>query len=248
MIKFFGNQLPKDRCNRTANRAIDVGMSEIEHVSAAIKSLDAIAKSVGKTFMDTVNVRQGHTATAVYAYKFDFLSRVADGIVTTNPDLLLCIRTADCAPVLFQDKRNGVIGAAHAGWRGALSGILENTVRLMLEYGARTGDIRAFIGPLLVQGSFECKDNMRTSFINQDKNFARFFEIGDDTTIHFDFPNFVKYKLESSGISNITWGDIYKARNQNPIDTYNSPEYHSYRRAQHQMISDTGRNCSVISI
>lgn len=100
----------------------------------------------------------------------------ADGLVTDRPGLVLGILTADCAPVLFADDAAGVIGAAHAGWKGAFGGVLESTVREMVALGARTTRIRAAVGPHIAQSSYEVGPEFRDRFLADDASNKRFFE------------------------------------------------------------------------
>ena len=111
--------------------------------------------------MFTLN--QGVSNTVVEANLPQQFTVTADGAVTANPNILLGIKTADCAPVLLADYKHGVIGAAHAGWRGAYRGVVENTVALMLRKGAELKDIAAAIGPCMQQASFEVQDDMRAA-------------------------------------------------------------------------------------
>ena len=260
MIKFFGNRLEENHGNTVIGRGLDVNLSKTEYMTDGINSLNIIAKSMKNFFFNTVNMRQMHTNKAVYVEKFEFLSDIADGIVTKNPELILCIRTADCAPILMMDREKVVIGAVHAGWRGALSGIIANTVNLMVKYGARPENIIAYIGPLLVKESFECKDDMKSEFITADPAFEKFFEDNNvldpesnthkKTRMNFDFQKFIEYQLSSSGVHDINYGEIYHERHvwRHPVDTYSSPEYHSYRRAMHQGLQRVGLNCACISL
>ena len=110
-------------------------------------------------------VRQGTTNHAVFISQPERWQQFADGMVTDIPGIILTLRTADCCPVLFYDARNRIIGAAHAGWRGALYGIIENTLQLMLEHGAEKANIAAALGPCLQQQSFECRSDMRNEFL-----------------------------------------------------------------------------------
>ncbi|MDR2934211.1 MAG: peptidoglycan editing factor PgeF [Rickettsiales bacterium] len=197
-------------------------MAKPEMYSAAILSLDSAAKSVDKTFLNTVVLRQSHTSTAVYVDNFSFMEYVADGVVSKNPKLLLCLRTADCAPILLEDKENQIVGAAHAGWRGALSGILESTISLMINNGARVENIFAHIGPMLMAESFECGLDMYNEFINKNESFSEYFVPGKiPDKKYFNLNKFIIDKLKNLGIKNITFSKD---------NTYTSADYFSYRR------------------
>ncbi|GHF18833.1 laccase domain protein [Kordiimonas sediminis] len=164
----------------------------------------------------------------------------ADALVTRTPGLILGILTADCTPVLFYDPEVCVIGAAHAGWKGALTGILENTVSMMETLGADRQRIQAAIGPTIHQPSYEVDKNFLERFLDTDANSKRFFENGKDADHHqFDLPGYVENRLQKHGIEHI-W--------QSGTDTYSSSRHFSYRRSTHKGDSDYGRQISVIML
>ena len=133
--------------------------------------------------------------------------------------------TADCMPVLLADEKHGVIGAAHAGWRGALAGVIENTVKVMLEKGAAVEDITAAAGPCLQKESFEVQNDMRNLFLDRDKDNERFFTPCAGERWLCDLEAFVRHRFDLIGIKNISFSGI---------DTYTNPElYFSYRRCRH---------------
>lgn len=183
-------------------------------------------------------IKQGVSGHAEYTDKASQRQITADGIVTDQKDIVLCIGTADCAPVLFHDKKHGIIGAAHAGWRGAVRGIVENTVKIMLEHGAETNDIAAAVGPCLQQQSFEIGLDMYREFLNNDKNYASYFSHGKDNEhFWFDMEKFVIDKLKSCGINNIS---------ASGINTYAEEEnYFSYRRNCHQGLVQSPKDFPV---
>jgi len=162
----------------------------------------------------------------------------ADAIVTDQPNLILGILTADCTPVLFADEKNGVIGAAHAGWKGAVYGVLENTITAMEKLGAERTSITAAIGPTIHQSSYEVTLPFKEVFENVGAANSRFFADGKDSDhFQFDLPGFVQNKL---GMLKI--GAIWNAG----IDTYTSPDHFSFRRTTHKKESDYGRQLSAI--
>ena len=170
---------------------------------------------------------------------WDFASRPqGDGMVTTLPGVMLGILTADCAPVLLADAEAGVIGAAHAGWKGAAAGILENTIAAMEELGARTGRIVAAIGPAISQANYEVGADMRAKFPDKD---ASFF-IPSDRPGHFrfDLPGYTAQRLRQAGI--VTVGNL-------GLCTYPPQNgFFSFRRTTHRGEADYGREISVILI
>lgn len=170
--------------------------------------------------------KQGHTATAVYIDTPSRYQIEADGVVTDRPDIVLGITTADCMSILLADYKHGIIAAVHAGWRGALQGVIENTVKIMLEKGADRDDIAAAAGPCLQKASFEVREDMRSLFVDQDSNNRRFFTpIGNDRYL-CDLEAYARHRLHLLGIQNVSFSGI---------DTYTNPElYFSYRRCCHQ--------------
>lgn len=168
---------------------------------------------------------QGHTDKAVYVDRPSRYEIEADGVVTDRPGIILGITTADCMPVLLADEKHGVIGAAHAGWRGALAGVIENTVKVMLERGAAVEDIAAAAGPCLQKESFEVQNDMRNLFLDRDKDNERFFTPCAGERWLCDLEAFVRHRLDLIGIKNVSFSGI---------DTYANPElYFSYRRCRH---------------
>lgn len=143
---------------------------------------------------------QGHTDKAVYVDRPSRYEIEADGVVTDRPGIILGITTADCMPVLLADEKHGVIGAAHAGWRGALAGVIENTVKVMLEKGAAVEDITAAAGPCLQKESFEVQNDMRNLFLDRDKDNERFFTPCAGERWLCDLEAFVRHRFDLIGI------------------------------------------------
>ena len=123
-----------------------------------------------------------------------------DGLITTSPGLALGILTADCSPVLFADDIACVIGAAHAGWRGALYGVLENTIKKMVENGADVSNITAAIGPTIGPESYEVGPEFPMLFLNQSSDNTKFFKSSiRENHFLFDLPGYIKEKLKNFG-------------------------------------------------
>ncbi|TVP74393.1 MAG: peptidoglycan editing factor PgeF [Rhodobacteraceae bacterium] len=164
----------------------------------------------------------------------------ADAMVTNQPGVALAILTADCQPVLFADPEAQVIGAAHAGWRGALDGVLENTVTAMEALGARRAQIRAVIGPCISQRAYEVGQEFLERFLAEDPDSARFFANGVAEKYHFDLAGFGLDRLRQAGIAEAQWiGHC----------TYGDPaRFYSYRRSVHEAAADYGRLISAISL
>ena len=164
----------------------------------------------------------------------------ADAMVTATPGLALSVLTADCQPVLFADPGNGVIGAAHAGWRGALDGVLEQTVAAMERLGAERAAIHAVIGPSISQRAYEVGPEFFDAFMDANPEYGRFFVGGAGDRMHFDLPGFGLYLLRKAGIASAEWTRHC---------TYSDAErFYSYRRATHMKEADYGRLISAIRL
>lgn len=161
----------------------------------------------------------------------------ADAMVTDRPGIVLGIVTADCAPVLLADRTAGVIGAAHAGWRGAYGGVLEAVVEEMEALGAHREDIAAAIGPAIALESYEVDDTFRERFTLSD---GRFFAPGRAGHWFFDLEGYAEARLEAMGVGVIDCLGL---------DTYAAEDrFYSYRRATHRGEPDYGRQISLIGL
>ena len=191
---------------------------------------------------ELATVHQVHSAEAIHAsrpWPHDQRPR-ADAMVTDTPNLLLGILTADCAPVLFADHREAVVGAAHAGWRGALAGVTDATIEAMEKLGARRDQIHAAVGPCIAQPSYEVDEAFRARFVDADPDNVRFFVTGPGGKPHFNLEDYVVHRLIAAGIGEV------EALN---LDTYADPDrFFSFRRATHRGEADYGRQLSAIAI
>ncbi|WP_340588135.1 peptidoglycan editing factor PgeF [Erythrobacter alti] len=161
----------------------------------------------------------------------------ADALVTATPGLVLGIKTADCAPVLLADRAAGVVGAAHAGWRGAHFGVLEATVRRMEELGASRSSINAAIGPTIALENYEVGFDFVEQFEDRHRSF---FTRSTPGKWKFDLPAYVRWRLESLHLAKVALIGI---------DTYaDETRFHSYRRATHRGVPDGGRQYSLIAL
>ena len=164
----------------------------------------------------------------------------ADAMVTNRPGIIIGVLTADCTPVLFEDKNAGVVAAAHAGWQGALAGVIEKTVASMVACGAARGNIVAAIGPTIQQDSYEVGNDFEARFLDVDPGFSAFFEPGRDTDHRqFNLPALVENRLKQAGVVEIV---------NCAINTYTSEDHFSYRRTTHRGEADYGRQLSGIML
>jgi YfiH family protein len=164
----------------------------------------------------------------------------ADAVVTDRPGVVLSILTADCAPVLFADRAAGVVGAAHAGWKGALAGVTDATVVAMEGLGAKRERIAAAIGPAIARASFEVGDDMVSRFLAEDGENLRFVTEGAAGKSHFDLEAYVAHRLASAGVRRVA---------ALGLDTYADPDrFYSYRRATHRGEPTYGRQIALIAV
>jgi polyphenol oxidase len=199
-----------------------------------------MAEQIGVSPEHLVNVHQVHSPDAVVATgPWQSPSRPkADAIVTRAEGLAIGVTTADCGPVLLVDPNARVIGAAHAGWKGALTWILESTIDAMEKLGAERSDTVAAIGPLIRQPSYEVGSEFVVRFIEADADNAMFFlPAARDGHSMFDLGGFIRMRLENAGILMIDDLDV---------DTYADERFYSYRRSVHRNEPDYGRHVHAI--
>ncbi|HEX8620497.1 MAG TPA: peptidoglycan editing factor PgeF [Allosphingosinicella sp.] len=187
-------------------------------------------------------LHQVHSADALHvAVPFPDDSRPkADAMVADRPGLVLGILTADCAPILLADGEAGVVAAAHAGWKGALGGVVEATVGEMERRGAERDRIAAAVGPCIARRSYEVDEAFLRRFAEADPENERFFSPGREGHRQFDLEGFVLSRLAEAGLTRI------EALGE---DTYSQPErFFSYRRSTHRGEPDYGRQISLIAL
>lgn len=164
----------------------------------------------------------------------------ADALVTDRPGLLLGIVTADCAPILLADAKAGVIGAAHAGWRGAVGGVTDQAIAAMLSLGAAIENIAAAVGPCLAQKNFEVGYDFPEPILADDPANERFFTDGPSGKPHFDLEAYIVARLASAGVRRIEAVGL---------DTYAlEHRFYSYRRSTHRQEPTYGRQISIIGL
>jgi polyphenol oxidase len=201
-----------------------------------------MAEQLGVTPENFLSVHQIHSPDAIVATgPWPGPARPkADAMVTSNEGVALGITTADCAPILFADPKARVIGAAHAGWKGALTGILESTIDAMEKLGAERSGMVAAIGPLIRQPSYEVGNEFVERFIDADAENAVFFLPGErNGHAMFDLAGYIRRRLENAGVLFID--DL-------GVDTYSDQRCYSYRRSVHRKEPDYGRHVHAIAL
>lgn len=191
---------------------------------------------------ELVTVHQVHSADVVSVTGLLPLDQRphADAMVTDQPNLLLGILTADCVPVLFHDAQANVVGAAHAGWKGALGGVTDNVIAAMEKLGSDRDNIACAIGPCIAQVSYEVDAAFRKRFLAENPDNDRFFAAGKQDHFQFDIEDYVAARLHRAGIAKI---------DKTGLDTYaNEDRYFSYRRSCHRDEAGYGRQISLIGL
>jgi YfiH family protein len=221
-------------------QGLNCGQGSSDQSEAVALNRDRAAAALGVTADRLIGVHQVHSDLVVTVTDSAGPPPRADAMVTDRPGLALSVLTADCQPVLLADPEAAVIGAVHAGWRGALSGILGNTVRAMEALGAEAGRIRAVIGPTISQRAYEVGPEFMDAFLAEDPAFDRFFAGGTGDRLHFDLPGFGLMKLREAGVGDAVWCGHC---------TYlDADRFFSYRRTVHRREADYGRLISAILI
>ena len=200
-----------------------------------------IAEQMGLAPTHLINVHQVHSPDAVVvAGPWDGQRPKADALVTRTDGLAIAVTTADCGPVLLVEPNARVIGAAHAGWKGALTGVLEATVAAMEKLGAERGGIVAAIGPMIRQPSYEVGGEFVTRFLDADADNAVFFlPSSREGHAMFDLAGFIRDRLKAAGVLMID--DL-------GLDTYSDERFFSYRRSVHRGEPDYGRHVHAIAL
>ena len=202
-----------------------------------LRALAAVAPDRALVTVHQIHSADVVTATAPWP---DEARPHADALVTDRPGLALGIVTADCAPILVADTEAGVIGAAHAGWKGAYAGILGNTVAAMEKLGADRGRIAAAIGPCIARKSYEVDEAFMRRFVEAEPANERFFTPGREGHHQFDLEAYVLSRLAEAGVTRAE---------ALGLDTYADPaRFFSFRRATHQGEPTYGRQLALIAL
>ncbi len=219
---------------------LNCGTGSTDLADAVAINRARVAKAMGVAVDHLLGVHQVHSADVVPVTGPAPVRPHADAMVTATPGVALSILTADCQPVLFADAKARVIGAAHAGWRGSVAGVLEATVDAMEGLGAHRRNISAIIGPCISQGAYEVGPEFFYSFTDADPAYSRFFATGKGDRMLFDLPGFGLHRLREAGVGHAAWTGHC---------TYHDAErFFSFRRTTHAGEADYGRLISVIRL
>lgn len=219
---------------------LNCGLGSSDQTEAVAMNRTRVAGAMAVPDEALVGVHQVHSADAVVVAGPGAQREKADALVTAAPGVALSILTADCAPVLFADADAGVIGAAHAGWKGAVGGIIAATIAAMEDLGADRGRITAVIGPTISQRAYEVGPEFFDTVTAEHPGAERFFAGGNGDRMQFDLPSFVLSQLRAAEVGAAEWTRHC---------TYSDPDrFFSYRRSTHKREADYGRLISVIRL
>jgi YfiH family protein len=233
---FFGRE---GGASRGIYASLNAGTGSDDDPAAVAENRARVAGAMGVAPTHLIGVHQVHSPhAALVEAPWTGERPQADALVTMTPGLAISVLTADCTPVLMADADAGVIAAAHAGWKGALGGVLESAVALMCAHGAKR--IVAAIGPCIHQRSYEVGPEFEAAFVARDAAFARFFVPGQANRRQFDLPGFCADRLRAAGVAEIE---------TLPLDTYTEDTHlFSHRRGVHRKEPGYGRNCAAIAL
>jgi len=220
--------------------SLNCGLGSGDKKENVLKNLEFVSEKISceKKFLITLN--QTHSNKVIHIKnKTDVKNKLnGDALVCEIKNIGISILTADCVPILFYDKKKKIIGCAHAGWKGALKGIIKNTVKKFNELNSNNADLIAVVGPCINKKNYEVKKNFFNEFMDVDKNNEKFFAQVDGKKYFFDLRGFVNKEILNLNISNIE---------NIEMDTFSNKKYfYSYRRSTLNNEGDYGRCISVI--
>ncbi|CTQ75207.1 peptidoglycan editing factor PgeF [Roseibium alexandrii] len=223
--------------------SLNIGLGSDDKQPLVLENRKRVAKMFGISPEHLVSPYQIHSPDVITVEGpwADGADRKADALVTKTPNVALGVATADCGPILFADPEAKVVGAAHSGWKGAISGVMENTVEAMEKLGANKHNIRAVLGPTISQNSYEVGQEFFERFADMSQANERYF-IPSSRAEHymFDLPVFITNRLKDLGLAKVASIDVCTYVDEN--------RFFSYRRTTHRKEPDYGRQISAIMI
>jgi len=230
----------KNGVSKGIYESLNCGLGSNDDKESVLKNLELVSQKIGCKKETLITLNQKHTSDVIcFNSNNDVKNKITgDGIVSKVKNVGISILAADCAPVLFYDYKNKIIGCAHAGWRGAFNGIIKNTVKRFNELNSNNKDLIAVIGPCINKKNYNVKEDFFKKFINQDETNELFFQKTNYENYNFDLRGYINKEISSLNIENIE--NIEK-------DTFSEPDFfYSYRRSRDNKEKDYGRCISVI--
>ncbi|MBR2537422.1 MAG: peptidoglycan editing factor PgeF [Hyphomicrobium sp.] len=221
---------------------LNCGLGSSDDAERVLENRRRISDALGGTYGAVVTLYQEHgtTALAINAPADSNLPK-ADAVVTSTPGLVIGVLTADCGPLLFADSEAKIVAAAHAGWRGAVGGIIESTLAEMERIGAKRSRIAAALGPCISQAAYEVGAEFEAGVLERDPTSGPFFAMSAAAAKpHFDLPGYILSRLQTAGVTNI----VNEARCTHADESL----FFSYRRTTQRKEPDYGRQISAIVV
>jgi len=223
-------------------KSLNCGLGSNEKEKKIKENLKIVKDKISKKSKNIFLLHQVHSSKFVFVdknFKFKKKKIKADAVITDQPKIPIAVLTADCVPILLYDNKKNIVAAIHAGWKGALKGIIDNVINFMLKKDCKKNNIFAAVGPCIGRTNYNVKNDFKKKFLKKDKRNKIFFSYKKNI-IYFDLPNYVKSQLKLNKISNIEMKNI---------DTFNKKNnFFSARRALRSKHDDYGRNISIIMI
>ena len=220
--------------------SLNCGLGSNDQRENVLKNLEFVSKKIGCKKKSLITLNQKHSDQVIYFKNERSVKNklTGDAMVSEAKNIGISILTADCASVLFYDPNKKIIGCAHSGWKGALNGIIKNTVKKFNELNSNNNDLIAAVGPCINKKNYEVKADFFEKFISQDKNNENFFNKISSKKYFFDLRGFINKELSNLNIKNI---------DNIEMDTFSEKEFfYSYRRSRLNEEQDYGRCISVI--
>ncbi len=229
----------KNGTSKGIYESLNCGIGSKDEKLNVKKNLDIVSKKFNIETKQLVLMHQTHSNKVEIVENKNNLRKVeSDAMITKSNSVALCVLTADCAPILIYEEDKQIIGCIHAGWKGAINGVIENTLKKLKEIGGNTEKLSVCIGPCIAQKNYEVKEDFYSVFIKKSKENDSFFLKNDKNAFNFDLRGFVNKKFEDCGVSKIENISLDSFAMKN--------EYFSHRRAKKLGENDYGRCISVI--
>jgi len=244
-LKKFGNIKHcffsrKNGVSKGYYESLNCGLGSNDKKENVLKNLEFVSKEIGCKKESLITLNQKHSNQVIYFKDKESVENKlsGDAVISEVKNIGLGILTADCVPILFYDPSKKIIGCAHAGWKGALNGIIKNTVKKFNELNSNNNDLIAVVGPCIKKDNYEVKEDFLKKFITQDKKNELFFEKINSEKYIFDLRGFINKEISNLNIKNIE---------NIKMDTFSEKEFfYSYRRSCLNNEQDYGRCISVI--
>ena len=221
-------------------KSLNCGTGSNDNRENVSKNLEFVSQKIGCDKKSLITLNQTHSNKVVYFENENSVKNKLNGdaIVTRIKNIGIGILTADCAPILIYDPQKKIIGCIHSGWKGAVNGIIKNTIKKFIELNSNVNDLIAVVGPCINKKNYEVKNDFYKKFISKNDNYDKFFDKVDSNKYFFDLRNFINKEISNLNIKNIE---------NIEMDTVSNKDFfYSYRRSRINKEPDYGRCISVI--